>query len=685
MAGVDATVNTVQMREVAKNLDSIKGQLQAELASIESKVSAIKGSVNTLQSYNGAYVAGNKNLKRQAGTSPVGDDGGYYRIMYEVYSTIWKISGHENIASELDSISNKVAQKIKAICSGIDRSKASLNATADKIDDLEQGAAIDLNGSQKLNSKEFEDFFRKNIFYNKYDAASGKKSADVTGNTTPYWIDKNLEFVKQDNGTWLITKGGIAMGFTTSAAVEAYKKYKGQNSKSSNKSSGNSGTLSNKQMEELRQARKKEAEGRKIHQEAEARKIRAASSTATVAAATGVTISANGAKTVPDTDLMKEWKKKGLVSDKEPTDYFNLNKNNNKATKKTSTTYSKDDYLIEKAKQEQKAKANGAQTTTNSGTLSDKQMEELRQARIKEGEGRKAQAQQSTSTVTKNFGDNSGKPVPDTDLMKEWKKKGLVSDKESTDYFNLNKNNNKAAAKTNTTYSKDDYLIEKAKQEQKAKQTTASSGTLSDKQMEELRQARIKEGEGRKAQQAASAGIENSGAKEKIDKLGKGLPKNTNTKPINTTPQSTFSAKKISPTETAIDWAKKIANNDKIGYSQSVREGSSYDCSSLIINAYEKAGIPVKAAGATNTSNMINAFTKTGKFEYVSGNPNVNNLKPGDIVITPGSHTEMYVGNGKLLGAHDNFDGVAGDSSGKEINVKDYYGTWSGYLKYKGN
>lgn len=136
----------------------------------------------------------------------------------------------------------------------------------------------------------------------------------------------------------------------------------------------------------------------------------------------------------------------------------------------------------------------------------------------------------------------------------------------------------------------------------------------------------------------------------------------------------------------ALEWAETIANDDRYGYSQSTRWGNpNYDCSSFVISAYEAAGIPVKEAGASYTGNMIDAFVQCG-FEWIPGNPNVNTLKPGDIVLDVDAHTEMYFGNGKLVGAHSNKDGRDGDSSGNEINISNYYShPWDGVLRYVGS
>ena len=136
----------------------------------------------------------------------------------------------------------------------------------------------------------------------------------------------------------------------------------------------------------------------------------------------------------------------------------------------------------------------------------------------------------------------------------------------------------------------------------------------------------------------------------------------------------------------SVNWALNVANDDSHGYSQSSRWGNSdYDCSSFVISAWDEAGVPVKDAGANYTGNMREAFLSTGQFEWIQGSPDVNSLSPGDVLLNESGHTEMYIGNGQLVGAHSNYDGYAGDSNGNEISTTNYYDfPWDGVLHYIG-
>lgn len=121
----------------------------------------------------------------------------------------------------------------------------------------------------------------------------------------------------------------------------------------------------------------------------------------------------------------------------------------------------------------------------------------------------------------------------------------------------------------------------------------------------------------------------------------------------------------------AVAWAVGIANDDSHGYDQIKRWGPDYDCSSLIIQAYENAGCPVKTNGASYTGNMKNKFVATG-FQEIPYTDGMELIK-GDVLLRSG-HTAMYIGDGNIVSAHINelgliVGGQTGDQTGKEINV----------------
>lgn len=147
--------------------------------------------------------------------------------------------------------------------------------------------------------------------------------------------------------------------------------------------------------------------------------------------------------------------------------------------------------------------------------------------------------------------------------------------------------------------------------------------------------------------------------------------------PVPTTPSGGSNNTIIS---SAISWAVGIANDDTHGYDQADRWGDDYDCSSLIIQAYEQAGCPVKTNGASSTANMREVFVQSGFAEYVYSDGMY--LVAGDVLWREG-HCAMYIGGGQIVSAHINelgtvTGGQTGDQTGEEIDVSsfDSSGEW---------
>lgn len=143
-----------------------------------------------------------------------------------------------------------------------------------------------------------------------------------------------------------------------------------------------------------------------------------------------------------------------------------------------------------------------------------------------------------------------------------------------------------------------------------------------------------------------------------------------------------------SKVETALDWAQKIADDNSHGYSQQHRNGPDYVCSSYVSTALVKAGL--NDNGSLTTYTMKKYLCSKG-FTWIpwSSIGGQSGLKRGDILLDEDTHTEFYIGNGKMIGAHRDYGYPAtGDQTGKEISVQNFYNnqygiSWNGVLRYE--
>lgn len=118
-----------------------------------------------------------------------------------------------------------------------------------------------------------------------------------------------------------------------------------------------------------------------------------------------------------------------------------------------------------------------------------------------------------------------------------------------------------------------------------------------------------------------------------------------------------------------VNWALMIANDNKHGYSQIIREsGIDFDCSSLVWSALTEEGFKL-GDRAFSTSDMDFFLRATGFERFYF---NRDELEVGDILLRSG-HTEIYIGDGKSVGAHiaetGGIHGLPGDQTGHEISV----------------
>lgn len=127
--------------------------------------------------------------------------------------------------------------------------------------------------------------------------------------------------------------------------------------------------------------------------------------------------------------------------------------------------------------------------------------------------------------------------------------------------------------------------------------------------------------------------------------------------------------------DTAISWAVSIANDDSHKYSQAVRWGPHYDCSSFAITAFKQAGIDT---GATYTGDMYNRFTAKG-FQDVTSSCNLSTgagMKKGDILLNVEKHAALVqLDGGTTVEARSTKDGIVAN-----VPYRNY--PWDYVLRY---
>lgn len=144
----------------------------------------------------------------------------------------------------------------------------------------------------------------------------------------------------------------------------------------------------------------------------------------------------------------------------------------------------------------------------------------------------------------------------------------------------------------------------------------------------------------------------------------------------------------MTKTEKAISFMESVAKDNSHGYDQNDRWGNpDYDCSGLVISAWNHAGVKT---GAAYTGDMYPAFKKAG-FADVTKSVSLYTaagMKRGDVLLSPGHHTAMYCGNGKMVDARINernriTGGKSGDQTGHEIEIHNYNNhPWKYVLRY---
>lgn len=132
----------------------------------------------------------------------------------------------------------------------------------------------------------------------------------------------------------------------------------------------------------------------------------------------------------------------------------------------------------------------------------------------------------------------------------------------------------------------------------------------------------------------------------------------------------------------ANNWAIGICNDDSHGYGHDFNnetvEGD-ISCSGVV-------GLAI-----TNSGSGTSFLTDNGNWPYIGISDKFrdrlndagyqrhdytspSDLEPGDVIIlNDGTHTALYLGDGKIAQANHDYDSRPGDSSGKEVRVQDMY------------
>ncbi len=139
--------------------------------------------------------------------------------------------------------------------------------------------------------------------------------------------------------------------------------------------------------------------------------------------------------------------------------------------------------------------------------------------------------------------------------------------------------------------------------------------------------------------------------------------------------------------EKAVAEIAAIAADPAHGYDQQNRWGPDYDCSSLVIHAWQTAGVPLKC---TYTGDMRGDMLRHG-FRDVTAEVTLKTgegLLRGDVLLNCARHTALYIGSGMIIHASANEHGTArlgtkGDQTGREICSRSYFNyPWDCVLRY---
>ncbi len=129
-----------------------------------------------------------------------------------------------------------------------------------------------------------------------------------------------------------------------------------------------------------------------------------------------------------------------------------------------------------------------------------------------------------------------------------------------------------------------------------------------------------------------------------------------------------------------VEYAIAIAYNDSVGYSQVNRYlNPDVDCSSLVYYSLYNSGFArILGSSPFYTGSQVNLMQRCGFSVY--NYTGMDALRPGDVLwyrYGSSGHTEIYIGNGYTVGAHDSVvNGIdypqGGDQTGHEVSVSPF-------------
>lgn len=148
--------------------------------------------------------------------------------------------------------------------------------------------------------------------------------------------------------------------------------------------------------------------------------------------------------------------------------------------------------------------------------------------------------------------------------------------------------------------------------------------------------------------------------------------------------------------EAAVQWALATADDPNVGYAQDYRQlNPDVDCSSFVWYALVKGGgfDSDKMGGYPFATGGMTSVLEGNGFVKVAWDGDSSKLARGDIMWVHGTsrqHTEIYIGDGKTVGAHSNsFGGIkgdqGGDQTGNEVSVVSLSTSFTHYFRYVGD